>query len=516
MNLYDLIKERIKNYSNIEYLENNPYDERITYITDEEEIKRNKIKEYRLWYAGDGDELLNFYTNKQIWGNAKEPIFNRNKSNYFWGISSLESDIKRVHSSIPNIIISTLINTIGQPNLTSKDEKSLDILREIIDKNKFYSIIKHKQLPLTLVDGWGAYKINFDKTFSNNPIIQYYEAENVDFIYKNNVLIGIIYKDYYRYKNKNYVLIETRRINNEGSIIEYELFKLEENNEVIKADLGVIPELKNKKALIIKGYYKVLGVPCKFYYDSMNKNYGRSVYTGKIDLFDDLDQILSQASQTVRVSTPIEYFPIDLLERDAEGNPKMPKVYNRQYIAKQGQPNGDGNMDEKIQTTQPNLNLEKYSNEAKSKLDLILAGILSPSTIGMDLKKNDNAEAQREKEKTTINTRNNIIEEETIILKELFNLLLMIQEYIDTGKITQYEYNIGIKFNEFANPSFENEINVLGKAWSDGQLSTKQYVELLWGNKLSLQEKEEEISWLDRNRDKDNLNILELENYENR
>ena len=43
-------------------------------------------------------------------------------------------------------------------------------------------------------------------------------------------------------------------------------------------------------------------------------------------------------------------------------------------------------------------------------LDLCLQGVLSPSTLGIDTKKLDNAEAQREKEKTTLYTRNAIVE----------------------------------------------------------------------------------------------------------
>ena len=42
-------------------------------------------------------------------------------------------------------------------------------------------------------------------------------------------------------------------------------------------------------------------------------------------------------------------------------------------------------------------------------LDLCLQGIIS-STLGLDVKKLDNAEAQREKEKTTLYTRNAIVE----------------------------------------------------------------------------------------------------------
>ena len=190
----------------------------------------------------------------------------------------------------------------------------------------------------------------------------------------------------------------------------------------------------------------------------------------------------------------------------------MPKCFNRQYVKIDTLPNGDGEHTGAITTTQPILNFEQYSQNAKSKLDFILTGLLSPATMGIDIAKKDNADAQREKEKVTIMTRNNIIERQTKIIKELVTLCLMIQEYIDTGDITIDNYDFSIKFDEFANPSFENELSVLGNAWSDGQISTRKYVELLWGDKLSEEEKEIEIQELEKSRNSDNLKLGDFDN----
>ena len=88
----------------------------------------------------------------------------------------------------------------------------------------------------------------------------------------------------------------------------------------------------------------------------------------------------------------------------------------------------------------------------------------------------------------------------------------MIQEYIDTGDITIDNYDFSIKFDEFANPSFENELSVLGNAWSDGQISTRKYVELLWGDKLSKEEREIEIQELEKSRNSDNLKLGDFDN----
>lgn len=512
MNLIDIIRNRILKFLRIEKLSENPYDERLTFISDSEQIIQQEIQEYKTWYIGSGDELLNYYTNEQMYGNNREPIYNRNRKNYFWGISSEEADIKRVHSGIPNAIITTLVNAIGSFTIKNEDELLQTKIDTILEKTDLKHIINQQQEPLTMVEGWGAFKVNFNLKLAKHPLIEYYEAENVKFCYSSGILIGIIYKDYYKYENKDYCLLETRRISDGNSIIEYQLFAYNGKNEANEVPLSTIPELADLKNMVIPKLNKVLGVPSVFFYNPLNKNYGRSLFAGKIDLFDDLDQILSQDSQTVRVSTPVEYYPVDLLERQSDGLPKMPKCFNRQYVKIDTLPNGDGEHTGAITTTQPILNFEQYSQNAKSKLDFILTGLLSPATMGIDIAKKDNADAQREKEKVTIMTRNNIIDRQTKIIKELVTLCLMIQEYIDTGDITIDNYDFSIKFDEFANPSFENELSVLGNAWSDGQISTRKYVELLWGDKLSEEEREIEIQELEKSRNSDNLKLGDFDN----
>ena len=511
MKLMDVIRKRVLKFLGLEKLSENPYSERLTFIQDEENIELQQLREYKTWYLGSADELLNFYSNEELYGNTREPIYNRNRQNYFWGLSSIENSIKRVHSGIPHSIVFTLTNIIGDFKLQCGDKETEKRIEEIIKANDLRFKINQEEMPLTMVEGWGAFKINFDKALSDKPIIQFYEAMNCEFVYKSGCLLGIIYKDFYKYNGKNYVLIETRRKLNGDSLIEYELFRLEDGEEVKKVELSEIPDLADLQNVKIEGLNEVLGVPVKFFFDPYNKNYGRSIYAGKVDLFDDLDQILSQDSQTVRVSTPVEYYPVDLLERNKDGQPRMPKVFNRQYVAKESMPDGDGNSDGNIQTTQPELNFDKFSENAKNKIDLILIGLMSPASLGIDLARKDNAEAQREKEKATIMTRNNIIDRNQVVLEKLFNLCLLVQEYMETGLITLKDYDIAVSYEEFANPSMENLMQVYGSAYVDGAISTKKYVELLWGNKLSDEEKIEEIAYLEQAKKQDNLDLSDFE-----
>lgn len=515
MTIFEKIKNRILKMIGATHLDDNPNSERYTFINDENTVKRQKLEEARVWYIGDDDELQNYYTTRNISGNAREPIYNRNKPYYFWGLSVKENPVKKVHSGIPNAIITTLSNVIGMPQIDS--ELYHDKIKNILDKNNFVHKLTQEARPLTCVEGYGAWKIIFNKEICDYPILQFYEGKDVDFISKCGIIIGIIYRDYYKYQNKDYVLMETRRIENGNSLIEFELFRLDKGNEVTQVPLKTIPELDYlpEQGYCIEGLKKILGVPSRYFYDLNNKEYGRSLFTGKISLFDDLDQSLSQRSQTCRVSTPVEYYPIDLLERNANGETIMPSVYNRQFIKSGGFPNGDGKTNDAIITTQPELHFDQYNQEQMALLDMILTGILSPATLGIDMARKDNADAQREKEKVTIMTRDNIIDSETKELKELITLALIIQEYMDTDAISLMEYDISVKYCEFANPSFENLVNVLSPVYASGGISTEIYVDKLYGDSLSEQEKQKEIEKLSEYREKDNLQLGGFELNEN-
>lgn len=481
--------------------EQNPNDERLTFISNDDEIKLEEVKANRVWYSGRGDELLNYYTERQAIGYAANPIYNRNKRQYFWAQSAEECDIKRVHSGIPYAIISTLSNVTGMPEIQAEGWD------EIARANDFENKLTQQARPLTMVEGWGAWKVNFNIDLCNYPMWEYYEADEVEFMYQFGLLTGIIFQSFYKKDKKNYTLLEIRYVDKQNSYIEHHLFTLAKSGDINEIPLETLDELADCKDIVIPGYNKILAVPARYFYDPQNPKYGKSIYAGKLDLFDMLDEIWSQASQTNRVSTPVEYYNPDILERGKNGSISMPNLYNRQFIKKAGIPDGDGLVNTDIQTTQPDLNFDKYGGLAKDVLDYILTGVLSPATMGIDVAKKDNAEAQREKEKVTIMTRNNIISNETNMLRDIVELSLMLHEYMQTNKIELREYDVNIKYNEFANPTFENQLQTLGTAWSNGELSTEKYVELLWTDKLSEEDKQKEIEWLDENRKADNMLI---------
>lgn len=519
MTILERMRARIRGVAGSVLKTKRPDDDRTTFINDNEKLGRMKLKEYDVWYDGDGDELLNFYTRENYIGFNYEPFYMRNKKNYFWAISSTEAQIKRTHSGQPRNIVDTLVNIMPFPLISAGEDTKK--LQAVVRESGLEQVYKDEQLPLTLVEGWGCWKINWDKDVSDYPSVEYVSAENVDFIYKNGKIIGIVFKNYYTSDKKRYLLLETRSIEwkpnsadaAEGSegervlVITNELYELpmnmaatDDDTPLKKVDLKTVPELESVEERIEIGPFdKLFAVPCVLLGNTSRQwGYGRSIFTGKIDLFDDLDQALSQSSNAVRLSTPIEYIDEEYLERDKNGLPKKPKAYDRKYVMMKGQKNGDGlATGQPVQITQPSVEFSRYSDHAVQILLQILNGILSPATLGIDIAKKDNAAAQREKEKVTIFTRNALINGEERILRSLMEQMLMAKEFMDTGAVSVHSYDISVKFNEFADDSFENKLEALGKAYDMEEISTDMYLNKLYGDTLSAEERAAEKEFLE-------------------
>lgn len=494
-NITEWKKEKIKKFIHYDTTTENPIGERMTFISNDEEIRRDMVKACKIWYTGNGDEILNYYTHQETMGFNKNPIFNRNARKYFWGLSCGEN-FKRLHTGLPKVIVKTITNIVGYPQIKVDDG---GLWESVEEETNFRNKLVEEGRALTLAEGYGAWKVNVDTELSDKPLIEYYEAENCDYIVDKGVLVGIIFTTYYILDGKNYILFETRYKAHGNSYIDYDFFALSNKGYISQAPLEMIG-LNENSNVVIEGINEILAVPSKYFYNILYKDYGESIFAGKLDLFDMLDEIWSQASQTNRVSSPIVWYNPDVMERDKDGRIATPSLWNRQLMTKAGVPDGEGHINTDIITDQPDLNFDKYGGLALDVLSNILTGVLSPATMGIDVAKKDNADAQREKEKVSIMTRNNIIAPETIMLRKLIKIVEILYQWMHKGVVEIKDFKIDIQYSEFASPSLENKLQNLSTAWANGTISTERYVELLWGDSLSDEEKMKEIEWLDENR----------------
>lgn len=258
-------------------------------------------------------------------------------------------------------------------------------------------------------------------------------------------------------------------------------------------DMSILEEAKNLRDYTFDKS-TILAVPIRVYESAKYEGRGGSIFDGKLDSFDAFDEVWSQWMDALRAGRAKTYIPDCLVPKDPEtGMTLRPNPFDCRYFA------GDNNMDEKaenkVQTDQPTIPHDSYLASYVTALDLCLQGIISPSTLGIDTKKLDNAEAQREKEKTTLYTRNAIVEALQETLPELVSATINAYNILLHKPIE--EVKVDIPFGEYANPSFESQVETMAKARPGVALmSVEAQVEELYGDSRDDEWKQEEIARL--------------------
>lgn len=237
----------------------------------------------------------------------------------------------------------------------------------------------------------------------------------------------------------------------------------------------------------------ILAVPLMIYESAKYEGRGGSIFDGKLDNFDSLDETWSQWMDALRAGRAKTYIPECLIPHDpSTGELIRPNPFDNRYFA------SDGDMREgqknQVMTDQPVIPHESYLASYVTALDLCLQGVISPSTLGIDTKKLDNAEAQREKEKTTLYTRNAIIEALQETLPDVVEMCINAEHFLHNQAAEEVKVNI--PFGEYANPSFESQVETIAKAKQGGIMSIERCVEELYGDTLDEHCKEEEIARL--------------------
>lgn len=474
-----------------------------------------------VWYNGDPDYIMAFY-NKVLQDYGAIQIttgqFRRNYQNYYWTLAAKEKGIKRTHSGLPKVIIDTPIKCLGTANIRILDgdevnEVKTKIVNEIIKDNEFNNTM-NKQLKMDLVIGDGAYILTIDKEKSDYPIIEYIDGRDVAFEYSGDKVIAVIISKQYTVDNKQYECIErrsTKRVQDkEGNYkrvatIEYQLFLNDSKKGYTPVDLSVIPQTEGLKDIQFENIPFMLAVPCIKTMDPDTKR-GTSLFKGKIDLFDDFDQNISQESNVMRAITPVEYIDSNLLDKDQDGNLIMPAAFGKQFVVYKGA----GSYSEspnKIDSVFHEVDFTKLSAESLETLNRCLAGIVSPATLGLELARNSTDLSQREKEKVTLQTIKELKEYEIDVLTKLFERALAVFDIMNNINAIPEITDVSVKFKDYANPTLDSKIQAFSNALVQGAISVDRYVEELYGDE-SKEEKEKEKAYI-----KDYLNKSTVEDF---
>lgn len=511
---------------------------RLTFISDDEAIRRAKLREYITWYKGDDDELNNLYNKENTIEFSTEPWYWKNKRSYFWTVASTEDDVKRTTSGLAQDMINTMVGIVGSPTFdvyktadaraemkkrveeTGIEEKTEETktIEKIFDGIDFMTMLREEQEPMTLVEGWGCYKTEWDLNVSDEPTERYYRANDVYFVSKSNKIIAVIFLDWYRGREEGerYLATEIRcispRIGKDKKIhrdlhIITSTWKAsggdDTNINIEPINKSEINELNGvDEHILIEDMDSLLAQPCIYWKDATSKSMpGKSVYQNKISLLDDLDQAYSQMANTVGKSTPEELFNSDFMDRDPETKmPVMPHRYDRKYTTFIGGRDAQGgvNTNVPVQVTQPSLNVTMYQQAITQLSSQILSGYMSPATMGISVSVQATAESQREKEKVTVFTRQHIVDCNIKILTGVINDLLMAHEYLHSEDhvIRTKKYDISIKYEPFATATFEEKAATLFQLMDNGDMSPEMFIQKVYGSTLSEKERQHEINYL--------------------
>lgn len=418
-------------------------------------------------------------------------------------------EIRKIHTGLPGLIVDMLaavvLADIGEFEISKAADR--DIWKEICDENRFMKRLE-KAVKETLYIGDGAFKITYDSVISDYPIIEFYPGDRIEIRSERGRIREVIFKTVYEYGSQRYVLHEHYGY----GYIKNHLFR--GGTEV---PVNEIPQTKDLVDVTFSGYREgsdgealqrgeyMLAVPIRFYDSGRWDERGQSIFDKKIDNFDSLDEAWSQWMDALRAGRSKEYIPECLVPRNPHtGEIMKPNAFDNRYIRTDSDMSEGANN--KISLEQPAIPHDSYQATYITALDQCLQGLISPSTLGIDVKKLDNAEAQREKEKATLYTRNAIVSALEEDLPEIVKTA--VRAYKELNKVggAEDEIEVMIDFGEYANPSFESQVETVSKAKTGGIMSIEAAVDELYGDSKDDNWKQEEIKRL-----KEEQGIAELE-----
>lgn len=467
--LNENIKKTVRSWLNV--VPANPYNFQINEMLD---FEGHSIRN-RIWYRGDSNELEQFYQQNSEYAD---------KYKFWTSKCSPGMDMRKIHTGLPGLTVRTL-SAVVLPDMDEFEFESPaqeSLWKEIEKENKFRKKIE-SALKEALFIGDGAFKAVIDTSISDYPILEWYPGDRVEFVYQRDRIREIVFKTPYYEKGRTYVL-------NERYGYGYIINELYQGNKLV--DMKTIKATENLKDVTFDDSL-ILAEPFMIFESAKYEGRGGSIFDGKLDNFDSLDETWSQWMDALRAGRAKTYVPDCLIPHDPEtGQLMKPNPFDNRYLAAEGDMR-EGQKNQ-IMMEQPAIPHESYLASYITALDLCLQGVISPSTLGIDTKKLDNAEAQREKEKTTLYTRNSIVEAMQETLPNVVGMCINANNILHDQQIEEVKVNI--PFGEYANPSFESQVETVAKAKQGGIMSIERCVEELYGDSLDEHCKEEEIARL--------------------
>ena len=424
-----------------------------------------------IWYRGRAGELAAWYGAHPELG-----------SDRFWSGSGAR-DIRRMHSGLPALMVDVLTDIVCGELLGVRvsDAGAQADWDRIAEESGFGRLLRYA-VRAALAEGDGAFKVAFDTMESDLPLLTFHPANEIRFEKRRYRTDEIMFDTRFEENGRRYLLTEVygrggvtyRLENSRGEGIGLETLAATERLAAVVNPRGFMPGA----VLMFDESYRYAGR-------------GRSMFDGKTGAFDALDECVSQWVDALRDGRVQTYIPDGYLPRDPEtGALRRPNRFGARFVLKEEA--AAESVTPRIEIVQPEIRTDALLETYKTFLDLSLTGVLSPSTLGIDVKKLDNAEAQREKEKVTLYTRGRLIGVLREVVPKVVKASIATLDWMRGAD--ERKFDVNVEFGEYANPSFEAVVETVGKAVAAGIMSLENAMEELYGDSKTMEQKNEEVA----------------------
>jgi|GEM_PF-2365954 len=323
-----------------------------------------------------------------------------------------------------------------------------------------------------------AFRISYDESVSNMPIVDVIEPQNIEPHFRRGKLYKIVIKDctdevsVYGSGAKHLIEMHetyTKLIASGQEtkiVVEYSFWekdkKLTDNQHLYTAAKRHWGIDKTRIELPFKDF------PIVYKQNSKTSNLYRHERgvpdIHGIDTIEDaLAEALSSLITAIRKSKPKTVVDPKFLSSDIKGNLRQYSDFDGDYIL------GGGNDDiNKLYTVlQSRVDYQSYTETVRVLISHAInkAG-LSPTTLGVTGLEsiNSSSESQDAREKPSLRTRKIKLEGWKRTLEELLNKYFMYVAWKQGEPILDYSSLLDVTFNEYINPSTENVLQVIAQA----------------------------------------------------
>ena len=369
----------------------------------------------------------------------------------------------------------------GLNEIKTEDENYQE-LWEQVENNSAFRVNFNEFVTDLLLFGFGAFKVYFDKG-KNAPSVRWYSYPDCRFkrdadktVHEVTFITAI--------KEGKY---EVHEIYKRGAI-EVKVFKKDSDRELL-------PSMYPSEALPFKenectweGDFS-LAVPVAWKYSKRHNGYPEGVLMSKFEIFDFIDECFSKLPEEMRKAAIHTYIPDSMLL-----NPSAPpNPFDNRFIKTAG--SEKQNAEDKITVSSEQLQYQAYYDSYMMGVDEAIKKYMSRYTLGYDTSRTENADAQREKEKTTLYTRRNVINIVSRAIEQLVRTSIAAQQTAqNTFNPDVLDLGVSVDFDEYAAPDMDSVVTTVAKAVN--LMSIEARVEELWGNSKTEEWKQEEIKRL--------------------